>query len=263
MKRSYLTVAVWLLALALAPAPHPVMATAATTPARLGDHDTSLVKRIRFPDVSGNFTLYVRCEAKVAPGGNINEIGCYDEERKDAAFYRAVHLAANNATVIPARVDGEPTNVLMLFSVIFRQQGTQRTIAVLPNHGTNAKTFGLDYIAPQKYGYTIQYYPRAELGLLWLDGNMDAQGELSAVNYLKTEWDTAETRRYARKYVEQARFIPGHVNGQPQSMRFVKPIFGYKNGFMWDKGDTFCRDSIINCDEKSNRTGRTRYVFDD
>ncbi len=46
-------------------------------------------------------------------------------------------------------------------------------------------------------------------------------------------------------------------------MRFVKPIFGYRNGFMWEKGDSFCRNSIISCDETSRRTGQPRYLFDD
>jgi len=232
-------------------------------PASIGNHENSLANRIQFPEFSGDFTVFVRCEAKVMPAGGIDEIGCYSEEKVDDAFYRAVHLAAANASVQPASVDGENVNVLMLFSVIFRQQGNERVLAVVPNHGSNAKDLGVSYIAPQKYGYSINYRPRTELGLLWIDARMDAQGRLSEVSYLDTQWSNAEARRYAKNYVKEARFIPGFVDGKPAAMRFVKPIFGYRNGFMWDTDDSFCRDSMIACDETSKRTGRPRYLFDD
>lgn len=248
----------WLVAICLCTLPAFGM-----QPARIGEHDTSLAKTITFPDVPGDYTAFVRCEAKVMPGGTIGEIGCYADAKVDPAFFRAVHMGAKSATVLPAEMDGQRVNVLMLLSVVFRQQGEQRLIAVVPNHGTNAKTLGMSYIAPQKYGRANQYLPRSELGLLWVDTTMSAGGKAGNTNYIKTDFTNKETERYAKRYINDNTFIPGFLNGEATAMRFVKPIFGYRNGFMWDSDNSKCRDSAIACDERSNATGKPRYVFDD
>lgn len=239
-------------------------ASAATfEPARIGEHDTSLAKLIRFPEVPGNYTLFVRCEAKVMLGGTIKEIGCYNDSKVDTLFFRAVSAAAGNASVLPARVDGENVNVLMLLSVVFRQQDGAQVIAVIPNHGTNAKELGMSYIAPQRYGQRNQYFPRSELGLLWVDARMDKGGKPKDIEYIETDFSNKETSRYAEKYMANNTFIPGFHNGEAVDMRFVKPIFGYRNGFMWDTDNSKCRDTAVACDERSNVTGLPRFVFDD
>lgn len=232
-------------------------------PARIGEHETSLAKRIKFPEVDGDFTIFVRCEAKVLLAGKIEQIGCYNEPDIDPAFYRAVNVASTSASVTPATVDGENVNVLMLFSVIFRQQDGQRVIAVVPNHGTNAKELGMSYISPQRYGRSVSYRPRTELGLLWVDAEMSANGKAKNITYIKTEWTNKETQRYAKSYINEGMFIPGHLNGEATTMRFVKPIFGYRNGFMWEQDSSRCGDSLMSCTETSNATGKPRFVFDD
>ncbi len=232
-------------------------------PARIGEHDTSLAKRIRFPEVEGDFTLFMRCEAKVLPAGAIEELGCYDDEKVDDAFFHAVMLGANGATVTPAQVDGENVAVLMLLSIVFRQQGESRVTAVVPNHGTNAQELGMSYIAPQRYGRNYGYIPRGELGLLWVDTLMSEDGVAQKPQYLKTKFSNKETQRFAKHYITQNSFIPGFADGEPRAMRFVKPIFGYRNGFMWQSTHDRCGSSIVACDETSNATGKPRYVFDD
>lgn len=232
-------------------------------PARIGEHDASLAKRIKFPDIAGDFTLYLRCEAKVFPAGSIEEIGCYSDAGVDEAFFHAVTVASESATVVPATVDGEQVAILMLFSVVFRQEDAQRIIAVVPNHGTNAKSLGMSYIAPQRYKRSYEYTPRTELGLLWIDATLNEMGEPTDIKYLKTKFTNKETQRFAKHYITKNLFIPGFVDGEPRSMRFVKPIFGYKNGFMWQTNHDKCTSSLINCDETSRTTGKPRYVFDD
>ena len=232
-------------------------------PARIGEHENSLAKQINFPEVDGDFTVFVRCEAKILLAGNIEELGCYSNAKIDDAFYRAVKLAESNASVTPATVDGKNVSILMLFSVVFKQQDGTRMIAVIPNHGTNAQELGMSYIAPQRYGRSIQYNPRSDLGLLWIDAEMSAEGQPSEIKYLDTKWTNKEAKRYAKSYINDCTFIPGHLNGEATSMRFVKPIFGYRNGFMWDTESSRCRDSAISCDETSGATGRPRFVFDD
>ncbi len=234
------------------------------TPARIGSHETSLAKRISFPkEISGDLSTFVRCEAKVLPAGTIDEVGCYGDENIDRAFYRAVNLGSHGASMTPASVDGEAVPVLALFTVLFRQEGDQRVVAVIPNHGTNAKEYGLNYVAPQRWGRRNQFVPRMDLGLLWVDALMTTAGKASKIKYLETEWTNRETRRFAKSYIENNNFIPGFVNDAPTEMRFVKPIFGYKNGFMIHKESSFCYDSLIDCDETSGTTGRPRFVFDD
>ena len=236
---------------------------ASMQPARIGEHEASLAKRIKFPEVEGNYTVFLRCEAKVLPAGKVEQTGCYSEPDIDPAFYRAVNIASTTASVTPATVGGENVNVLMLFSVIFRQQEGQRVIAVVPNHGTNAKEFGMSYISPQRYGRSVSYNPRTELGLLWIDADMSADGKAKDITYLKTEWTNKESERYAKSYINEGMFIPGHLNGAATTMRFVKPIFGYRNGFMWENDISRCGDSTVSCDEASNSTGKPRFVFDD
>ena len=240
----------------------PALATT-YEPARIGEHETSIAKRINFPDVGGNFTKFIRCEAKILKGGSIDEVGCYHDRYVDEAFYFAVDSAAQGASVIPAKVDGENVSLLMLFSVVFRQQEGERVIAVLPNHGTNAQELGMSYIAPQKYGRSNTYIPRTELGLLWIDAEMSSEGKPRKVQYLETDWSNREDKRYAKSYVKDCTFIPGHINGEPAAMRFVKPIFGFRNGFMWQRIGSKCGNSTLSCDEKSRTTGRPRFVFDD
>ena len=244
----------------------PTGATAATyNPARIGDHETSLAKRIKFPEgEQRDLTRFIRCEAKIAPKGSVEETACYADPSVNEAFFRAVYLGASSATVQPATVDGEEVPLLMLFSVVFRQQDGQRVVAVVPNHGTNAKELGINYIAPQKYGLHSQYYPRGNIGLLWVDAMMSEEGKAKDIKYIDTEWSDKETKRYGRAYITKNRFIPGHLNGEPKAMRFVKPIYGYRNGFTVDGDSTKCRDSAMAvCDERSARTDRPRFVFDD
>ena len=233
-------------------------------PALVGTHEQSLSNRIHFPDVAGDYTIFVRCEAKVQPAGNIEESGCYDDAKIDPKFFRAVRLGANSASFEPASVDGEPVAVLVLFSVIFRQQGSEQIIAVVPNHGTNAKDLGMQYTAPQKYGRKNIYLPRAELGLIWVDVKMSAEGQARDVSLLETKYTNRESKRYATSYINDNTFIPGFTKGEPTQMRFVKPIFSYRNGFMAASGDsTKCGKHSIDCEEKSRSSGKTRYVFDD
>ena len=240
------------------------LSTAATMlPAGIGEHENSLAKTVVFPEVAGNYTIFLRCEAKVMLGGSVDEIGCYDDNKVDEAFFRAVYLGAKSATVTPALVDGKNVNVLMLLSVIFKQKDEQKLIVVVPNHGTNAKDFGMSYAAPQKYGRANQYQPRTELGLVWVDAMMSANGKVSQATYIDTKFSNKETHRYAKKYVTNNTFIPGHMNGEPTAMRFIKPIFGYRNGFVKHRDNSRCRDSAVACDERSNATGKPRYVFDD
>ena len=92
---------------------------------------------------------------------------------------------------------------------------------------------------------------------------MTAAGNARDIKYLDTEWTNRETKRYARSYINDGLFIPGHLNGEPTTMRFVKPIFGHRNGFMWLKDDGKCGNSTLSCDEVSSTTGRPRFVFDD
>ena len=172
-------------------------------------------------------------------------------------------MGSVGATVTPAIAEGEAVSILMLFTVIFSQQNNSQVVHVLPHHGTNIKTLGMDYIAPQKYGRSNQYHPRTELGLLWIDTVMDVNGEPGKVSYIKTEHTNAETRRYAKRYIQDNTFIPGHMNGKPTAMRFVKPIYGYRNGFTWDNQADKCGSSALSCDEFSHATGKPRFVFDD
>ena len=232
-------------------------------PAMIGNHEDSLANRIKFPNVEGNNTWFVRCEAKVLPAGSVEEVGCYSDDKVPEAFARAVSLGANNATMTPAIVDGENVSVLALFSVVFKQQDGQRVVAVVPNHGTNAKALGMNYIAPQRYGRGNRYHPRGEVGLLWIDAKMGADGKASDISYIRTKWSNKEGERYAKRYIKDNTFIPGHQNGEPTEMRFVKPIYGYRNGFLVDVGASKCGDSTLQCDEVSNATGKPRFVFDD
>lgn len=232
-------------------------------PAMIGDHDNALANKITFPDVPGDFTVFVRCEAKVMPQGAVDEVACYSDPNVDEAFFRAVHLGAKMASFAPAKVDGERVPVLALFSVVFKQEGENRVMAVIPNHGTNAKSLGMNYIAPQKYNRNNNFLPRGELGLVWVDATMTPAGKLKSVSYVETDWSNRETKRYAKHYVKDNTFIPGFANGQPVEMRFLKPIYGYRNGFTYAGVDNRCRDTLISCDEISSTTGRPRFVFDD
>ena len=236
--------------------------SADVVPARIGSHDTSLGQLIEHPDVAGDHTLYLRCEAKVMLGGAVREAGCYDDGEVPDAFFEAVERAALRATFVPAEVDGERVNALVLFTVLFRSQDGQRVTAVIPNHGTNAKAFGVNYIAPQRYG-SNRFNPRADIGLLWVEAQMDETGKARDLKLVDTAWTTRETRRYARRYINGNDFIPGFVNGEPTAMRFIKPIFGYRNGFMRMRDDSKCRSSTIDCREVSSSSGENRYVFDD
>ncbi len=100
------------------------------------------------------------------------------------------------------------------------------------------------------------------MGLLWIDTEIGANGEPGKLTLVKTKWTNREASRYAKLYMKDNEFIPGTVNGEPVSMRYVRPIFGYRNGFMWQEDNSRCLDSRVRCDEVSKRGG-SRFVFDD
>ena len=236
-------------------------------PAQIGTHDFSLANRIKMPRVKGDFTVFVRCEAEVGASGKIRRNGCYDDADVDDKFFKAVELAANRARFVPARVDGEPVKVLALYSVVFRRQGDVDRVGVIPNHGTNAQDFGINYVAPQRYGTPskvrgIDYRDlsgagddpdglRTRTGLQWVEAEIDGRGRCRSATVIRTAQSSKGGMRMAKRVVDSGPYIPGFVNSQPVAMRYIEPFYDERGGFLWyDK--TKCRADAMTCRRGSN-----------
>lgn len=240
----------------------PRVHAASFQPAMIGDHDFSLAQRVKMPKVKGDFTVFVRCEAEVGATGNIRTNGCYNDADVSGKFFKAVELASNRARFVPASVEGERVNVVALYTVVFRQKDGSQHVAVIPNHGTNAQQFGINYVAPQRYGrppkirgLDLRNYDgggddkdglRTRTGLQWVEAQIDELGRCTEAEVIRTSRSSRGGSRMAKRVVDEGPFIPGFVNGQPQAMRYIEPFYGESDGFLWfDK--TKCRADNMGC----------------
>ena len=128
------------------------------SPAALGTGEQSLANVLRTPfeRPSGIYDVTLRCQVIVEPDGSTRSPRCLTLDRF-STFREETERALTSATMVPARLDGEPVRVLMNLIVGFRCAETCPAF-LFSNHGRNVAEYGFRYTAPQPVLDDDQWY---------------------------------------------------------------------------------------------------------
>lgn len=112
--------------------------------------------KVRFPEIEGDISFRILCDADVARDGKILELICHTGDNFQARrFQAAVYKGVRPIRLVPASVNNEKKRVWMQFSVEFQRVGDQAEIAVFPNHGHDSQRYGRMYQAAGNSGGVI------------------------------------------------------------------------------------------------------------
>ncbi len=212
-------------------------ATAQTyAPADFGENTlTYLEAAVVQPELTPDMPVAaVYCQADVGTDGLTRNVSCYEREGFERLRVQ-VEEAFAGRQFTPARVDGEPVPVRMVFRIVYADLEGQPPIMLLPNLGNNQGDYGYQYAAPQEllddYNW-YSYYRRNS----WSEGQpfFSKQGELTRVlGVVNEKGEVVMVRRIEahgrqkrdaveiEKALKQSRFIPGFVQGEPARMKYV------------------------------------------
>lgn len=176
----------------------------------------------------------VYCQADVGADGLTRNVSCYEREGF-RTLRDQVEEAMAGRRMIPAKIDGEPVPVRMVFRVVYADRSGQPPVMLLPNLGHMQGDFGYQYSAPQERLDDTNWY-----GLYRRDTRSSGQpffsdeGELTRVlawvtesgrvvtaHGLETHSGYKRDARAVEKALESSRFIPGMANGEAKRMRYV------------------------------------------
>ncbi len=213
------------------------------SPASFGSGEQSLSELLRTPfeRPPGSYDVALRCQVIVEPDGSTHLPRCLTIDRY-SVFREEAERALAAATMVPARIEGEPVRVLMNLIIGYRCAETCPAF-LFSNHGRNTQGFGFRYSAPQPVLDDGDWYSGFEDKLSWA-GSERSPTEVGGIRYIVSA-RVSESGRVSRERVdneypespglsytdaaEQAadtlgaiRFIPGFVSGAPASMRIFE-----------------------------------------
>jgi hypothetical protein len=204
-------------------------------PARFGDAVTHLSSQINLPDAFEGepATVAVNCQTDVGTTGNLSNTLCY-QSKKIANLKQQTLDALEDASFIPAQVNGQAVPVRMQFRVVYSRSGEQPDIVMLPNLGTLQSQHGYDYFAPQERLDSGGWYEKYAENV-WADGKpffdkgnftrvigtVKINGDVVSVSTLSARGKGKRDASFIEKVLKEARFIPGIVNNQPTEMHYV------------------------------------------
>ena len=191
------------------------------TPARFGSGEKSLQKKIKFPDVDGDFSVLVRCRGWVGKRGHMRHQTCFTPGESQAVFATAIRSAFRNAKMVPAQVEGKKEWVYIKYLVRFTKAGDNRYIRIFPNWGEDYSNYGTDYIGAQYASSISGRWPSVCVNQApdyWFltEELVKADGTLQSVeiiplsdNLYSVCMDALKRRLLASKY------IPAFYDGKP------------------------------------------------
>lgn len=199
------------------------------TPAQFLPGPESLEANIRFPDLPGEIDEWVLCKAVVPESGNIIHNSCFAEGENSSWFNKAIHRAIVAIQLQPAIVDGEPTQVLMHYRVLFLSDGEARDVRVFENWGYDAPRLGHDYLGPQRYSHLYFYASSCDRRVSPIVARVtlliDAVGnplEGTRVDFAEGSPTSSNCVRSLRRLHEMSRYIPAQLEGTPVEAAYVE-----------------------------------------
>lgn len=205
----------------------------------IGKHETSMIHLIKFPKVKKDIQTAIKCEGEIGASGKFLASACFNGDKK---FQQPILKASETATAIPARIDGEPRSVYMLYTVIFRKSGESEQVMVIPNHSANMKEHGLAYVSPQRlvhkrYEYNLNCPSRPFYHLV--SATIDSEGKISDIQLSKKDKRCPSCRRCVERIASMSSYIPGFVASGPTTMRYEEVFFQRSGSVSWYRGMSF------------------------
>ncbi|MGI9257394.1 MAG: hypothetical protein ACR2QQ_01040 [Gammaproteobacteria bacterium] len=213
------------------------------SPASLGSGENSLSALLRTPfeRPPGSYDVALRCQVIVEPDGSTRFPKCLTIDRY-SVFREEAERALASATMVPARIEGEPVRVLMNLIIGYRCSQTCPAF-LFTNHGRNNQEFGFSYSAPQPILDDSVWYSGFEDKLSWAESELSPT-EVGGIRYIVSA-RVSESGRVSRERVDSeypepsglsytdaaeraadtlgaTRFIPGFAAGAPASMRIFE-----------------------------------------
>lgn len=214
-------------------------ATKSFRPAMIGKHETSMIHLIKFPRIKKDIQTAIKCEGEIGESGRFLANACFNGDKK---FQRPILKASETATAIPARINGEPRSVYMLYTVIYRKSGESEQVMVIPNHSANLQAYGLAYVSPQRlvhkrYEYNLNCPSRPFYHLV--SAQIDTDGKISDIQLSKKDKKCPSCRRCVERIAAMSSYIPGFVTSGPVAMRYEEVFFQRSGSVSWYRGLSF------------------------
>ena len=129
--------------------------------------------------------------------------------------------------VTPASVKGKKIQVMMPFSVLYRNSGDRLAVRVVQNHLYMATELGMDYSAAQSTVIKAPHCGRKTIGVVSL--HVNANGTVDSVEQLSDTLSEDCLQSLLKKYNSQGNFgprafIPAMHNGRPIESRSIQVV---------------------------------------
>lgn len=219
-------------------------------PAHFGNYEKSLFNVLDVPDYvkKENTNIAIYCQVIVAKNGFSDESHCYTGSSEDkemlVTLIRRVKRAIKKAKFSPAKVDGNPVNVVMGLQVIYIcNESLNCNVHTLPNMGFASEEFGYRYISPQEIIDKHNWFTRllrsthcqnfehvkcrkSPEGSLVVSLKVGDKGQISEVNIKRGKIGNNHdgVADAASAMLKESQFIPGFYEGKFVSMKHTEVI---------------------------------------
>ena len=175
-------------------------------------------------------TVLVKCFATISASGNFADLTCLRGDistRNFRKYERAIQGAAKKSKAIPAAINGEEVEVKLNLSIVFSNEDGEATAAVVQNHLYMYDLYGMDYIGPQRYGYSDKVFGCVRLGaqarpkdyLVWVKVTIDEKGNPSNVKLVDGSHEVSCLTEIVALF-ENSSYIPAIYKGKTVSSEY-------------------------------------------
>ena len=179
------------------------------------------------------------CQAVVSAIGATEGVTCYNNEgQQNLADH--VAQAIDQQYFWPAHVNGKAIAVRVNFRVILAAKDGRINATVLPNLGAMQDVYGPNYVEPQErldnngwYAHFADnqrqtsklapFFAHAD-GMVRAVATVTQSGEALAAGVVQADRAYRNSAKNLSNSLNQAKFIPGHVDGTPVSMPYLAVV---------------------------------------
>ncbi len=200
-----------------------------SNPARFGQAASAFIKKLKFPEHRDRPAILIRCGAMVHLSGDIQGAFCFsgDTFGIEHRMRELIVRATRTTRITPATINGDRSNVRINFSVIYEQNGDEKTIEILENHLYDIESLGPHYVAAQRVilQYRLFCFDIRELPIS-ATAKISAQGQLQALQITKDPEEVQCAGEVENK-MRNSVFIPASVDGKAVASTFNEVFHHY------------------------------------
>ena len=177
---------------------------------------------IEFPAGSDDLEVVLRCKARITEAGQLEDVYCditrlmtesfITNDPEDRQYVIALNRAIEAVRVTPATIEGQPNEVMTVFSFLFVREEGKETIALFQNQLLNSEQQSFGYSAPQIYererpARRLCIMPQRDA--LRYQVRIDGTADVVAIPRTDRRQDCVD------RSVAHEGFIPAQLDGQP------------------------------------------------